>query len=105
VKKPQRELPLRVVSSKPKIRRRVFRAQLDPAVDGTYIFTAHSFSRRDRSYVCLVNPVSRHVHCTCPEFSRLRVRPTYLTGRLCKHLERAVRTVRRLSRHQQLQAA
>jgi hypothetical protein len=96
MRQPQRELPLRVVSAKPKIRRRVFRVQIEPAADGTYIFTAHSFTKQRRSYTCLVNPSTRQVHCTCRDFARLLPAPTYLTGRLCKHLDRAVRTVRRV---------
>ena len=98
MRQPQRELPLRGVSAKPKIRRRVFRVQIEPAADGTYIFTAHSFTNLQRSYTCHVNPSTRQVHCTCWDFARLLPAPTYLTGRLCKHLERAVRTVRRVQR-------
>lgn len=105
MKSPQRELPLKVLSAKPKIRRRVFRVHSLPLADGTYIFTAHSFSRPGKSYTCLVNPHTKLVHCTCRDYARLSVTPTFLTGRLCKHLERAVRTVRRIEAHAAAKAA
>ena len=79
------------------IRRCVRRVQMAPLPDGTYLFRARSFSRR-RGLVhrCRVNPQSGFVWCTCRDFQFRHAAdaPTYWSGHVCKHLERAKRTVR-----------
>ncbi|CAN5525725.1 hypothetical protein BH11ARM2_BH11ARM2_01710 [soil metagenome] len=83
------------------IRRRVFRRPLEPAADGTYIFKARPFTHRHgRAYRVLVNPHSGHVSCTCPDFKYRKavLGSTYFGGAVCKHLARAIRTVRKVER-------
>ena len=83
------------------IRRRVFRVHLEPLPDGTYVFNAKSFSRQDGlAYRCYVNPLTGRVSCSCKDFQfrKDRALPTMASGHVCKHLKRAIRTVRRLGR-------
>lgn len=90
------------------IRRRVYRVCLDPLPDGTYVFKAKSFSRRcGPSYKCHVNPRTGFVFCTCRDFQYRRGRwmPTYEHGPFCKHLRRAVRTVKKLVKRAALEGA
>ena len=74
---------------------------MEPDADGTYVFRARSFSReKGRVYRCTVNPRDGHVWCGCRdfEFRKAPMRPTLFSGPLCKHLERAARTVRQVER-------
>ncbi len=83
------------------IRRCVRRVQLDPMPDGTYLFRARSFTRQRGSvYRCRVNPQTGFVYCTCRDFQfrRAAESPSFWGGRVCKHLERAIRTIRRHER-------
>ncbi|RYG44828.1 hypothetical protein EON79_14065 [bacterium] len=83
------------------IRRRVFRWPMHPAEDGTYTFRARSFSRQGgRAYRVMVNPHSGHVSCQCPDFTyrKSALGSTYFGGQVCKHLERAIRTVRKVEK-------
>lgn len=92
--------PRRAAPAKP-IRRRVFRLHLDPSADGTYTFRARSFTRRKgRAYRCRVNPATGFVWCNCKDFTFRKApqNPSYFDGSVCKHLERAMRTVRKLER-------
>lgn len=100
----QMALPLDLKEARPAktIRRRVHRVRLEPNGLGFYVFRARSFTRR-RGWVyrCGVNPTSGEVWCTCRDF-RYRKRwqhPSYSYGSVCKHLERAIKTVRRVERH------
>jgi hypothetical protein len=77
---------------------------LDPLPDGTYLFRARSFTRqRGGVYRCRVNPHSGYVWCTCRDFQFRHApeHPSYWSGRVCKHLERAIRTVRMVERNRQ----
>ena len=99
----QLSLPFEPVTKRkqPPIRRRVFRLQLEPFGDGTYLFKARSFTRRKgRAYRVRVNPRSGFVWCTCRDFHYRKegLHPTYDEGPYCKHLQRAVRTVRKVER-------
>lgn len=83
------------------IRRCVRRVRLDPSEDGTYLFRARSFSRqRGTVYTCRVNPRTGFIWCNCPDFQfrKASEEPTYWRGPVCKHLERAKRTVRQAER-------
>lgn len=69
--------------------------------DGTYLFRARSFSRRrGQIYRCRVNPVTGYVYCNCKDFMFRHAAddPSYWGGHVCKHLRRAIRTVRKLER-------
>ena len=88
-------------SDRAPIKRCVRRVSLDPDVEGTYTFRARSFSRaRGRVYRCKVNPRTGYVWCGCRdfEFRRSPMNPTLFSGPLCKHLERAARTVQKAER-------
>jgi len=88
------------------IRRCVRRVRLEPYSDGTYVFRARSFSReRGRVYRCRVNPNTGQVWCSCKDFMFRRAQdgPTFHSGKVCKHLERAIRTVRMAERQRQWQ--
>jgi hypothetical protein len=79
----------------------VRRVRLEPTEDGTYLFRARSFSRQNGVvYRCRVNPVTGAVWCNCGDFQFRHApeEPTYWCGRVCKHLERAKRTVRQAER-------
>lgn len=99
----QKTLPFEELRRLPKrpLRRRVFRLHLDPLEDGTYVFKARSFTRaRGLTYRCRVNPRTGYVWCSCRDF-RFRkdsLHPTMWNGPVCKHLERAIRTVRKVER-------
>jgi len=83
------------------IRRCVRRVQLDPNPDGTYVFRARSFSRRQGVvYRCRVNPRTGIVWCSCRDFlyRHYHTHPSYSQGEVCKHLRRAIRTVRKVER-------
>jgi len=83
------------------IRRCVRRVRLEPDPDGTYVFRARSFTReRGRVYRCRVNPATGEVWCGCRdfEFRKAPMNPTLFSGPLCKHLERAARTVQQAER-------
>lgn len=84
------------------LRRRVFRLQLDPSADGTYFFKARSFSRlKGKSYRLRVNPRTGEVWCSCRDFMYRKgpEHPSFWHGPLCKHLQRAIRTVKKVERH------
>jgi hypothetical protein len=69
--------------------------------DGTYLFRARSFSRkRGQVYRCRVNPVTGYVYCNCKDFMYRHApfAPSYWGGHVCKHLQRAIRTVRGVER-------
>ncbi|MGV3615412.1 MAG: hypothetical protein ACO1SV_08785 [Fimbriimonas sp.] len=90
------------------IRRCVRRVHLDPLPDGTYLFRARSFTRQRGSvYRCRVNPTTGFVWCNCRDFQFRHAgdEPTYWSGHVCKHLERAKRTVRQVERDRQNSAA
>lgn len=95
----QFELPLEMKKA-PKsrtFRRCVRRVRLEPDAVGTYTFRARSFTReKGRVYRCRVNPRTGFVWCNCRDFTYRKApqMPTYEHGPLCKHLERAVRTIR-----------
>jgi hypothetical protein len=98
----QLQLPFEpyVVRKQP-LRRRVFRLQLAPFADGSYLFKARSFSRKKgRSYRLRVNPQTGYVWCSCRDFHYRKegLRPNYWDGPFCKHLARAVKTVRKVER-------
>ncbi len=83
-------------------RRRVFRLELQPLSDGLYLFEAKSFSRENGAvYRCRVNPRTGYVWCSCRDFKyrKDRFEPNYFEGPFCKHLKRAVRTVRKLEKN------
>lgn len=97
----QKLLPFEELKRAPKrpLRRRVFRLHLDPLEDGTYLFRARSFSRRKGLiYRLRVNPVTGYVWCSCRDFKFRKdsLHPTMWYGPVCKHLERAVRTVKKV---------
>jgi hypothetical protein len=72
--------------------------------DGTYLFRARSFSRKNGVvYRCRVNPLTGALWCNCGDFQYRKAaeEPTYWHGRVCKHLERAKRTVRDAERARQ----
>ena len=102
----QPTLPFEPVRATAKaIRRRVFRRPMAPAEDGTYTFRARSFSRKGgRAYRVLVNPQSGHISCNCPDFTyrKATIGSTYFGGAVCKHLERAIRTVRKVEKARDL---
>ena len=84
-----------------RFRRRVHRLVLDPLPDGSYIFKTKSFTRETgTSYRCRINPHTGYVWCSCRDFKyrRDRWKPNYWDGPVCKHLKRAIRTVRRLQK-------
>jgi hypothetical protein len=88
-------------SDRKPIKRCVRRVRMEPDPDGTYVFRARSFSReRGRVYRCTVNPRDGHVWCGCRdfEFRKGPLHPSLYSGPLCKHLERAARTVRQAER-------
>ena len=88
-------------SDREPIRRCVRRVSLEPDGEGTYTFRARSFTRaRGRVYRCKVNPRTGRVWCGCRdfEFRKAPFEPTLTSGPLCKHLERAARTVRKAVR-------
>ncbi len=90
-------------SDRKPIKRCVRRVRMEPDTDGTYVFRARSFSReKGRVYRCRVNPRSGEVWCGCRdfEFRKGPMHPTLSSGALCKHLERAVRTVQKAERLQ-----
>lgn len=90
------------------LRRRVFRLQLEPFEDGTYVFKARSFTRRKgRVYRLRVNPHSGYVWCSCRDFHyrRERENPTFWHGPYCKHLQRAVRTVMKIEKERDQELA
>lgn len=83
------------------IRRRVYRLRPDPLPSGAYVFKAKSFSRRvGLAYRCYVNPKTGSIYCSCRDFKfrKGRVAATYPAGPACKHLQRAIRTVKRLQK-------
>ena len=85
----------------PPIRRRVLRTQMAPTKEGAYLFRARSFTRfRGRVHRLSVNPRTGRVWCSCPDFQyRKRLEhPTFFGGPMCKHLRRAIRTVRSAER-------
>lgn len=100
----QFKLPFKEIEEpKGPIRRRVYRTRLEPLPDGTYVFKAKSFSRRSGlAYRCFVNPETGRVSCTCRDFRYRKDRwiPTMAGGPVCKHLKRAIRTVKRLRKAQ-----
>ncbi|HEY0866338.1 MAG TPA: hypothetical protein VGE01_03110 [Fimbriimonas sp.] len=70
----------------PPLRRRVFRLQLEPFGDGSYLFKARSFSRRKgRSYRLRANPRTGLVWCSCRDFRYRKEsqRPTFWDGPYC----------------------
>ena len=74
---------------------------MEPDADGTYVFRARSFTReKGRVYRCRLNPRTGEVWCGCRdfEFRKGLMHPTLFSGPLCKHLERAARTVRHAER-------
>lgn len=78
---------------------------MEPTEDGTYLFRARSFSRQNgQVYRCRVNPVTGAVWCNCGDFQFRKASedPTYWHGSVCKHLERAKRTVREAERLRRL---
>lgn len=88
-------------SPKLKLRRRVFRLNQEPKPDGSYLFKAKSFSSLyGVEHRCRVNPRTGYVTCSCRDFKfRMeRFHPNYWEGPVCKHLRRAIRTVRKLER-------
>ena len=88
-------------SDREPIKRCVRRVRLEPDPDGTYTFRARSFSRKKgRVDRCTANPRTGEVWCGCRdfEFRKGPMRPTLWSGPLCKHLERAARTVRQAER-------
>ena len=92
------------------IRRRVYRVRLEPFEDGTYLFKARSFTRaKGKIHRCRVNPETGLVACTCPDFyyRKSQTHPTYYGGEVCKHLQRAIRTIHKIERehHQHIQEA
>lgn len=98
----QLSLPFEVPRRDPKapFRRCVRRVRLAPDAYGTYTFRARSFTHRKGIHRLRVNPTTGYVSCTCKDFRFRRgpFEPTYFGGDLCKHLQRAVRTVRKLQR-------
>ena len=87
--------------TKQPLRRRVFRLRLEPFEDGTYLFKARSFTRKKgRSYRVRVNPQTGFVWCSCRDFHYRRqfLSPNYWDGPFCKHLARAVKTVRKVEK-------
>ena len=98
----QPALPFEPPEPEPKtFRRRVYRLALQPLGDGSYLFKAKSFtSRIGVSYRCRVNPKTGFVWCSCRDFKfrKDRAWPNYWEGPFCKHLKRAVKTVRKLER-------
>jgi hypothetical protein len=98
----QLSLPFEAPKREPKapLRRRVFRVRLEPNADGTYFFKARSFTHRKGAHRLRVNPVTGFVSCTCKDFRyrRQNLEPTYFGGEVCKHLTRALKTVRKLQR-------
>ena len=82
-----------------RIRRRVYRPKLEPLADGAYVFAAKSFSLPiGVTYRCVVNPTTGYVWCSCRDFGfrKDKFDPTYWEGSVCKHLRRAIRTVKTL---------
>lgn len=83
------------------IRRCVRRVRMEPESDGAYHFRARSFTRRNGVvHHCRVNPDTGFVWCSCKDFlfRHADESPTIWNGRVCKHLRRAIRTVRRVER-------
>ena len=95
-------------SDRKPIKQCVRRVRMEPDLDGTYTFRARSFTReKGRVYRCKVNPITGHVWCGCRdfEFRKGPMNPTLFSGPLCKHLERAARTVQQAERRRENRAA